>query len=292
MRVTSTDALLLVDKPAGMSSHDVVAIARRALGTRKVGHGGTLDPFATGLLVLMAGRGTRLLQFVPSEPKVYDATIRFGRETDTDDSTGNVVVDDAPRPAPLPEASRVREVLPTLTGALLQVPPDYSAKHVDGVRAYAMARRGQRPELPPVTVHVDAWEVLEQGRDMLRARITCGTGTYIRALARDLGRAVGSAAHLEALRRLRVGPFSVAEANSVEELTAGQPRRLPLAAALGAMPLEALDEPDVRRVRQGMSVAASVAGARAALTDRAGELVAVAARRGDAWHPDVVLASA
>jgi tRNA pseudouridine55 synthase len=288
MRVTSTDALLLVDKPAGMSSHDVIAIARRALGTPKIGHGGTLDPFATGLLVIMVGRGTRLLQFVPSEPKVYEASIRFGRATDTDDSTGNVIVDNAPQP----QATRVRDALPALTGALLQLPPDFSAKHVGGARAYAMARRGVRPELSPVAVRVDGWDVLEQGSDLLRARITCGTGTYIRALARDLGRSVGSAAHLEALRRLRVGPFSVDQANSVEELKSGQPRLLPLTAALAPMPLEALDEADVRRVRQGMSVTASVDGLRAALTDREGELVAVAARRGDTWHPDVVLASA
>ncbi|MEP7382507.1 MAG: tRNA pseudouridine(55) synthase TruB, partial [Gemmatimonadota bacterium] len=282
------DALLLVDKPAGMSSHDVVALARRALGTRKVGHGGTLDPFATGLLLVMSGRGTRLLQFVPADPKVYDATIRFGRETDTDDGTGQVVVADAA----LPEPSRVREALPALTGDLQQVPPDYSAKHVDGVRAYTIARRGDRPALSAVAVRVDRWELLEQGPDLLRARITCGTGTYIRALARDLGRAVGSAAYLEALRRVKVGPFSVDDADDVEALRSGHVRRRPLAAALGAMPLEALDPPDVRRVRQGMSVAASVPGERAALTDREGELVAVAARRGDAWYPDVVLASA
>lgn len=287
--MTSTDALLLVDKPAGISSHDVVAIARRALGTRKVGHGGTLDPFATGLLVLMAGRGTRLLQFVPADPKVYEATIRFGHETDTDDSTGEFVSD---QPAPVPTPERVREELPALTGTLQQVPPAYSAKHVSGERAYAMARRGERPDLPAVTVRVDRWDVLEQRGDVLRARITCGGGTYIRALARDLGRAVGSAAHLAALRRTHVGPFSVDDANSFEELKTGAPRLQSLVSALGDMPVETLDAAETLRVRQGSRVAANVDGDRAALTDLDGELVAVASRQGDLWQPDVVLASA
>ncbi|MBP9106171.1 MAG: tRNA pseudouridine(55) synthase TruB, partial [Gemmatimonadaceae bacterium] len=171
MRATSTDVLLLVDKPAGLSSHDVVALARRALGTRKVGHGGTLDPFATGLLVLLAGRGTRLLQFVPSEPKVYEATIAFGTETDTDDGTGVVV-----REAPLPSALDVLGAIPALTGDLDQLPPAYSAKHVGGERAYAVARRGERPALVTSRVHVGEWNVLEQTPGSLRARITCGTG--------------------------------------------------------------------------------------------------------------------
>ena len=286
MRATSTDALLLVDKPAGLSSHDMVALARRALGTRKVGHGGTLDPFATGLLVLLAGRGTRLLQFVPSDPKVYEATIRFGTETDTDDRTGAMV-----REAPLPLPDAVRAALPAFTGELRQVPPAFSAKHVAGKRAYDLARRGERPELPAVPVRVDAWEIVEQGDDVLRARIACGTGTYIRSLARDLGRAVGSAAHLEALRRVRVGSFDVADADDVDALRAGEVRRHDLTSALGSMPRELLTAADVRRVRHGMNVHATVAGARGALVDEQGELVAVASRRGDSWYPDVVLAT-
>ncbi|HMN09470.1 MAG TPA: tRNA pseudouridine(55) synthase TruB [Gemmatimonadaceae bacterium] len=284
MRATSTDALLLVDKPAGLSSHDVVALARRALGTRKVGHGGTLDPFATGLLVLLAGRGTRLLQFVPADPKVYEATIRFGRETDTDDGTGTTTAE-----APAPEPARVVAALPALTGALQQVPPAFSAKHVGGQRAYALARRGEPAELPPVPVRVDAWEVLELAPGLLRARITCGTGTYIRSLARDLGRATGSAAHLEALRRVRVGPFGVAEADGIDALRAGQVQRHELREALGDLPVQVLTGDEVRRARHGMHVPATVGGARAALVDAHGELVAVASRDDASWHPDVVL---
>lgn len=287
MRAISTDAFLLVDKPAGMSSHDVVALARRALGTRKVGHGGTLDPFATGLLVILAGRGTRLLQFVPSEPKVYEATIAFGAETDSDDLTGTVV-----REAACPTADAVLAALPALTGDLDQLPPAYSAKHVGGERAYEVARRGEAPALVPSRVHVDAWEVLEVSPDALRARISCGTGTYIRSLARDLGRAVGSAAHLAALRRVQVGPFDVRDANDIEALRGGALHVRDLREALGDLPREVLDDEGVRRVRHGMMIDATVAGARAALLDSQGELVAVAGRDGDRWHPDVVLAIA
>ena len=286
MRATSTDVLLRVDTPAGLSSHDVVALARRALGTRKVGHGGTLDPFATGLLVLLAGRGTRLLQFVPSEPKVYEATIAFGTETDTDDGTGVVV-----REAPLPTALDVLGAIPALTGELDQLPPAYSAKHVGGERAYAVARRGERPALVTSRVHVGEWNVLEQTPGSLRARITCGTGTYIRSLARDLGRATGSAAHLAALRRVQVGPFDVRDANGIEALRSGEITVRELHEALGDLPRQVLDDDAVRRVRQGLMIPASVAGARAALLDAHGDLVGVGARSGDSWHADVVLAT-
>jgi len=286
MRATSTDALLLVDKPAGVTSHDVVALARRALGTRKAGHGGTLDPFATGLLVLLTGRGTRLLRFVPGEPKVYDATIRFGAETDTDDGTGTVT-----RQAPLPDAASVRSALAGFTGTLSQQPPAYSAKHVDGKRAYAMARQGVTPALTPVNVHVSAWEVLGQRDDTLVARITCSGGTYIRALARDLGRAVGSAAHLAALRRVRVGPFDVADANDLAALRERTPRLHDLREALGDMPVVTADEAMVQRVRQGRSFDADADGAHLLVVDAAGEVIAVARRDGDRWHPDVVLAA-
>lgn len=286
MRATSIDAFFLVDKPAGMSSHDVVALARRALGTRKVGHGGTLDPFATGLLVLLAGRGTRLLQFVPSEPKVYEATIAFGAETETDDGTGRVV-----REAALPSQEDVRAAIPRLTGALDQLPPAYSAKHVNGERAYAIARRGETPDLVTARVQVERWEILEQSDDRLVARIACGTGTYIRSLARDLGRLVHSAAHLTALRRVRVGPFDVAEADDVESWRNGVVRSRDLGASLGDMPRVILEDEEVRRVRHGMRIHAGGEAGRAALVDRQGALVAVANRDDGAWRPAVVLAT-
>lgn len=210
--------LLLVDKPSGMTSHDVVLAARRAYGERSIGHLGTLDPFATGLLVLLLGRSTRLATFIENEPKVYEATVRFGTETDTDDLTGTTV-----RTAPLPSRAAVLEAIPALTGEIEQIPPAYSAKKVDGEPAYRAARAGEEVVLRPVRVRVDEWSVRAQSDDELHAAITCGGGTYIRALARDLGRAVGSAAHLVALRRTRSGPFDVADAVTLEQLRSAPP---------------------------------------------------------------------
>lgn len=286
MPATSTDALLLIDKPEGMSSHDVVALARRALATRRIGHSGTLDPFATGLLVLLAGRGTRLLRFVPGEPKEYEADITFGLETDSDDRTG------APgRTAPPPTAAQIHAVLPRLTGWIEQRPPAFSAKHVAGQRAYVLARRGELVDLPPVPVEVHGWEVIAFDGALLRARITCGGGTYIRALARDLGRLTGSAAHLSALRRTRVGSFALADADTVEALRAGTSRSRPLIDAFAGWTRECLDDDDARRASHGMMVAATVPGEQALLLEPGGSILAVAARQGEAWHPEVVLGS-
>jgi tRNA pseudouridine55 synthase len=212
------EGLLLVDKPAGVTSHDMVLAARTAYGERSIGHLGTLDPFATGLLLMLLGRATRLANFIETEPKVYQAMIRLGSETDTDDSTGVVV-----RSAPPPEEAAVLSAIESLTGDLMQVPPAYSAKSVDGTRAYDAARRGTSLELAAVPVTVHGWQIEEQGADCVRATITCGGGTYIRALARDLGRATGSAAHLESLRRTRCGPFDVSEAASLADLREAPP---------------------------------------------------------------------
>lgn len=280
-----SEGLLLVDKPPNCTSHDVVAAVRRALSTPRVGHAGTLDPFATGLLVLMVGSATRLLSYVAGDPKVYEAAIRFGCETDTDDHTGR-----ARRRDHLPTPARVRSALPALTGRLLQVPPAYSAKHVAGERAYAAARRGVEPSLGPVAVRVDSWEVLEITPVELRARIVCGAGTYIRALARDLGRLAGSAAHLSALRRIRSGACSVENASTLDEIRAGrvQPR-----SPLGALSLPAVSiaAADLALIRRGMRIPAPGEATRAVLIGPDGEAVAVAERRGAEWQPKVVLAS-
>lgn len=287
MPTTSTDALVLVDKPAGVTSFDAVRAVTRAIGIRKAGHTGTLDPFATGLLVVLTGAGTRLIRFVPGEPKVYLATIRFGEERDTDDRTGTVT-----REAELPAASDVRAALPRFVGTLNQVPPDYSAKKVAGRRAYAMARLGASVELAPVPVRVDAWDVVSLAGDTMIARITCGGGTYLRALARDLGREAGSAAHLEALRRERCGPFHVDQATTLERLREGDTGGRPLADALGAVEREVLGPEDAARVGHGMAVDARRTGERALLVDGDGHLLAVAHRVEDRWQPDVVLARA
>jgi len=212
------EGLLLVDKPAGITSHDVVLMVRRIYGERSIGHLGTLDPFATGLLILLIGRSTRLANFIVSEPKVYEARIRFGSETDTDDSTGTVT-----REAPAPPRDAIDRVIPCLTGEIEQVPPDYSAKSVDGTRAYAAARKGAAIALEPVKVRVYDWNIRAHSNDSIDATITCGTGTYIRALARDLGRLTGSAAHLASLRRVKSGSFDIRDAFTLDQLKSSPP---------------------------------------------------------------------
>ena len=211
------DGLLLLDKPPGITSHDAVDVCRRAYGERSVGHLGTLDPFATGLLVLLFGRSTRLATFLRSDPKVYEATIRFGVETDTDDALGAPTRTSAP-----PAVAAVEQAVIALTGAIEQVPPAYSAKQVAGARAYAAARRGRPLDLAPVHVHVHSWE-LRQVRDPasvaeVDVAVTCDGGTYVRALARDLGRLSGSAAHCLTLRRVRAGTFDVGNATSLADV--------------------------------------------------------------------------
>jgi tRNA pseudouridine55 synthase len=277
--------VLLADKPAGVTSHDVVLAARRATGERRIGHAGTLDPFATGLLVLLLGRATRLLPYMSGDPKEYAATIRFGAETETEDLDGAVT-----RTAPPPDEDAARAVIPRLTGELEQVPPAYSAKRIAGRRAYDLARAGEAVALPPARVRVDAWRVVAWRGDEMDVVITCGGGTYIRSLARDLGRLAGSAAHLAALRRTRVGPFRVEDADTLDAIRAGGARILLPLAALAGEPVQPLSAEEVGKVARGIDVEARVVGERGALVDaESGALVALAERRGARWQPRVVM---
>jgi len=299
----AVDGLLYVDKPAGITSHDVVAIVRRAARSRRVGHAGTLDPFATGLLVVAVGNCTRLLPYVQGEPKVYDAVVRFGAETDTDDIAGRVTVE-----ASLPDlggtsgSAALDAAIRSLTGVLAQVPPAYSAKHVDGERAYAIARRGEAVQLAPVTVTVHRWEIQSCTGQRLHARITCAGGTYVRALARDLGRALGSAAHCESLRRVSSGPAHVDRAATLASLGPGSiaDGRVPLLSpldALGPMATEALDTNAERELSQGRAIPATqpghtVAFVRAVATalTAAPAVLGIGVRiAGERWQPRVVL---
>ena len=281
------DGLLLVDKPAGVTSHDAVDVARRSLGERRIGHAGTLDPFATGLLVLLVGRATRLLPYVDGEPKVYEATLRFGAETSTDDLTGEITAT-----APAPDPGAIRRAIASLTGEIEQVPPAFSAKQVGGRRAHAAARRGAPLALAPVRVVVHEWTVRELRPDEADVTVTCGGGTYVRALARDLGRLAGSAAHLVALRRVRSGAFDVADAVPLDALRAGPAPLRPALDALRTLVVDTLDAVSLARVVRGMPVPATAAGDRAALVDDARALVAVAERAGEQWQPRVVLRDA
>jgi tRNA pseudouridine55 synthase len=287
------DGLLLVDKPAGITSHDVVSLVRRAAKTRRVGHAGTLDPFATGLLVTLIGRGTRLIPYIDGEPKVYDATIRFGTETETDDQTGAVIRESAN----VPDDVLLAESIARLTGEIDQVPPAYSAKQVDGTRAYDAARRGTPLTLAPKRVTVHRWEVLDRAGVDLRVRITCGGGTYIRALARDLGRISDSAAHLAALRRMSAGPFSVESACSVDEIRDGRFTVRPLRDAIPSLRTQRVDGALLARVLHGNPISANVVeegdgSRRVALLDDEETLIAIAERDGDVLQPKLVLREA
>jgi tRNA pseudouridine55 synthase len=298
--VGSPAGLLYVDKPVGLSSHDVVAIVRRAARSKRVGHAGTLDPFATGLLVIAIGPCTRLLPYVVGEPKVYETTIRFGAETDTDDRTGQTTRQVAPPPSAWladPESVERRAAEATLTGHIAQVPPAFSAKHVEGQRAYDLARQGREVTLPPVSVQVHRWDWLAATADSLSVRITCGGGTYIRALARDLGRLLGSAAHCEALRRVASGPAHVSDAIALDALLPGAiadgtvALRAPLA-ALGDVAHQPLDDEQRAHLRHGRALRATVPGLRAALIEDE-QVVAIAERTADdRWQPRVVLIGA
>lgn len=288
MRDAITDGLLLVDKPAGVTSHDVVNAARRALGEKRIGHAGTLDPFATGLLVLLFGRATRLLPHLEGVPKEYEAAIAFGRETDTDDLAGSTLREAAP-----PSDEVVSAALPQLTGMLQQVPPAYSAKRVGGRRAYEAARAGAALDLAPATVEVFEWRDLRRDGDSLLATIVCGSGTYIRALARDLGRLTGSAAHLSSLRRTRSGAFHVRDAVTLDELRNGEAKLRPALDALPTLPRVVLPGTDAERVLRGIAIERATAGneeSRAALVDqRSGALLALAESDGARWQPRVVM---
>jgi len=280
------DGVLLIDKPAGLTSHAVVDRVRRATRVKRIGHGGTLDPFATGLLTLLLGRATRLLPFLVSDPKVYRATVRFGTATDTDDLTGDVI-----REAPLPEPARVDDAIRSLTGRIRQRPPAFSAKLKDGVRAYAAARRGKPLKLEPVEVVVHSWRVTRASAAELEVDVTCGGGTYVRALARDLGEAAGSAAHLTALRRLRDGAFDVDDAQPLDAIERDGAAIRPAVQAVAHLARQPLEDVDAELVVHGRAVAARVDGDHAALT-HAGALLAVAVREGGTWRPKVVMRDA
>ena len=250
--------LVVVDKPAGLSSHDVVARMRRLAGTRRVGHAGTLDPMATGVLVLGVGAATRLLHHLVLTDKAYIATVRLGQRTVTDDAEGELV--ESASAAGVTEADVVA-AMAGLTGPIDQVPSAVSAIKIDGERAYRRVRAGEHVSLParPVTVtRFAATAFRRPSGDLLDVDVDveCSSGTYVRALARDLGSALGVGGHLTALRRTRVGPFRIAEARTLDELAAlADPVTLPLAAAVRvAFAARELGPDEARELSYGRSL--------------------------------------
>lgn len=284
--------ILPVDKPEGDTSHDVVAAARRALGIRRIGHTGTLDPFATGLLLLCLGSATRLAEYFDTLDKVYVATARLGVLTDTLDGTGQVTAtSEAWRT--LDEAG-IRQAFEGQVGTRLQAPPTYSAKKIGGRRAYELARAGQTVSPEPVEVHIRALEVTATDGADVRFTMTCSTGTYVRAVARDAGERLGVGAHLTALRRTAIGRFSVDEAlppHRLDDADAVRHAVVQPLDALAHLPVVRLDPDEVVAVRHGRSLAAvGRAPAGLALLSADGALLAVAASDGVTLRPRKVLA--
>lgn len=289
--------LLLVDKPQGLTSHDVVARARRALNTRKVGHAGTLDPMATGLLTLGAGPATRLLTYLVGLDKTYETTMRLGAATTTDDAEGEVVSTADPAAVAAVTDDELAAAIRALTGEIDQRPSSVSAIKVDGKRAYDRVRAGEEVELASRRVTISAFEVLAVRRTdaahgaaiEVDARIDCSSGTYIRALARDLGAALGIGGHLTALRRTRVGPFDVADAVTLEALAEGGASLLasPAEVAARLFPVLEVDAAQARDLGHGKLLALPEA-VDAQSTDA--EPVAAIERGTEGEHPDRLVA--
>ena len=279
-----------VDKPAGPTSHDVVAAARRALDIRRIGHTGTLDPFATGLLLLCVGPATRLVEFLTGLPKAYRARVQLGVRTTTDDPEGETVAtSDAWRAL---SRADVERALGPLRGRILQTPPRFSAKKVGGEAAHYRVRRGEEVDLAPVGVEVFRLDLLAWDPPHLELDVLCAAGTYVRALARDLGEALGTGAHLTELRRTAVGAFRVEDAIAPAQLgDSAAVRRVWVtpAAALGHLPSIEVGAEQVARLAHGEAVAIEGAADLAAgdpialVSER--ELVAVASREGDRLRP-------
>jgi tRNA pseudouridine55 synthase len=321
------DGVLIIDKPAGITSHDVVAQVRHILHERRVGHTGTLDPFATGMLVILIGRATRLAQFLSGVEKEYEAVIRLGYATDTGDITGkrieNIETEFVyPPPTSVGTGAsspwskeQIEAALQSLRGEIDQVPPMYSAKKQDGRKLYELARRGEEVERKPVRVCIYKFEainiaskataeLLKDNRDGtfdFEVRVVCSSGTYVRTLAEDFGKRLGIGAHLAELRRTRVGDFPIHQAQTLEQLKVHFAEEalgkilLPPDSALARLPSVDLNADDVRRARNGLSVKVTQAwsdGERVRLRDEKGNLVAVGEFKAAAGrlHPSVVIA--
>ncbi|MBO2446696.1 tRNA pseudouridine(55) synthase TruB [Actinomadura barringtoniae] len=259
--MTSGSGLVVVDKPADWTSHDVVGKLRRLARTRRVGHAGTLDPMATGVLVIGVEKATRLLGHLALTEKGYDGTIRLGQTTNTDDAEGEITAS-ASAAAVTDEA--LHAGIAKLTGEIQQVPPQVSAIKVNGERAYKMARKGEEVELKarPVTIHDFTVKEIRRDGDLidLDVSIACSSGTYIRALARDLGADLGCGGHLTALRRTRVGPYDLSMARTIEQLTE-EFAILPMAEAVAAaFPRRDVTEDDARKVMHGGKLPAAGLG--------------------------------
>ena len=277
--------ILLIDKPQGLTSHDVVNRVRRRLGTKRVGHAGTLDPLATGLLVVAVGPATRFLQYLPLEPKVYEAKITFGQASSTYDAEGDLTAFSTP--PPLKEA--LEEHLPKFLGLISQMPPMFSAIKVQGQPLYKYARLGKEIEREPRTVHIGAFDILSVEDHFIEARIECSGGTYIRSLAHDLGEAMGCGAYLSGLKRTHVGRFALDQAQPLDAID--PVKMIPLKDALPPMPLLEIDEQHTQHIREGrpIGMAEPPESPLIALIEPRGHVFSVARIHGNVLQPECVI---
>jgi tRNA pseudouridine55 synthase len=305
------DGVLIIDKPSGVTSHDVVARTRHILHERRIGHTGTLDPFATGVLVIVVGKATRLAQFLSDVDKEYEAIIRLGYSTDTGDRTGNPIGGPPSHPRNWSE-QEIETALQTFRGEIDQVPPMYSAKKVQGKKLYELARRGESVERKPVHVCIHEFEAIKPGGQLIKdnldgtfdfhARVSCSSGTYVRTLAEDFGKRLYVGAHLAELRRTRVGDFPVTQAITLEQLKMHFAEEslggvlLPSNTALSRLPFVHLSDEDVRRANHGREVIVAgydwADGENVKMCDAQEQLIAVGQYDAVAksLHPRVVLA--
>lgn len=280
------EGVLPVDKPVGPTSHAMVARARLSLGTRRIGHTGTLDPFASGLLLLCIGRATRIAEYLTGMDKEYDGVVRLGVTTDTCDATGTVTAEHAVSTVTPDDVERA---LVSLRGTILQVPPAYSAKKVQGERAYAIARQGREVALAPATVVIRSLTLRAFDLPDIALNVVCSSGTYIRGIARDLGEALGTGAHLTTLRRTAVGPHRVESAIKADELES-DPEAVRAALirpldAIGAMPAIELSDDDVAHIRHGRRVERQSDITGTVALSAGGELIAIADSDGERLAP-------
>ncbi len=284
------NGILVIDKPEGLTSHDVVARLRRILKTKKIGHTGTLDPFATGVLVMLVGKATRLARFLDKDEKSYEAVVRFGFETDTGDRTGSRQSAVSSQQLTVKD---IEQVLPEFMGEISQVPPMYSAKKVKGKKLYELARKGIEIERKPVAVKISELRITNcelreedptpETQDF-QLIVTCSAGTYIRTLAEDIGRKVGVPCHLAELRRTKAGKFGIESAITLEKLEQIVDEEkldeilISMNEAISHLPERKLDGSELKRVQNGMKVGASFEGKdvqQVRLTDEAENLVAI-----------------
>ena len=284
------DGILIIDKPGGITSHDVVARVRRILKTKKVGHTGTLDPFATGVMVVVVGKATRLAQFLDKDEKEYEALVQFGFETDTGDKTGVRSAECGMRTEEIDEVLASADwetVFQPFRGEIEQVPPMYSAKKIDGKKLYEHARKGETVERKAIQIRISKLELvgdqeLRTPHSALRISVACSAGTYIRTLAEDIGRAVGTGAHLEELRRMRAGRFDIGQSVTLDVLAESDDsaaRLLPLEMAVSHLASISLNEDRAAKTRGGLSTRVHdtefTEGQRLRMLDESGTLLAI-----------------